>query len=155
MGVNDFQDINYIVNTYGDMLYRLAYQYTRNASESQDITQEVFMAMLKKMPFKTEEYLKAWLIRVAINKSKNYLKSSRKKVVALDESIQAAEYNHDDGLEEIKLLPESDRNIIYLYYYEGYSAKEIAKILGKTANSVNIKLSRAREKLKSLLEERK
>lgn len=154
MGDKDIKDINYIVNTYSDMLFRLAYQYTRNSSESEDIVQDVFMAMLKKMPFKTEEYLKAWLIRVAINKSKNYLKSMRKKVLALDENIKVPTYTHEDGLEEINLLPEFDRNVIYLYYYEGYSIKEIAKITGKSANSINIRLCRAREKLKNLLEER-
>lgn len=154
MGDKDIKYINYIVNTYSDMLFRLAYQYTRNSSESEDIVQDVFMAMLKKMPFKTEEYLKAWLIRVAINKSKNYLKSMRKKVLALDENIKVPTYTHEDGLEEITLLPEFDRNVIYLYYYEGYSIKEIAKITGKSANSINIRLCRAREKLKNLLEER-
>lgn len=154
MGDKDIKDINYIVNTYSDMLFRLAYQYTRNSSESEDIVQDVFMAMLKKMPFKTEEYLKAWLIRVAINKSKNYLKSMRKKVLALDENIKVPTYTHEDGFEEITLLPEFDRNVIYLYYYEGYSIKEIAKITGKSANSINIRLCRAREKLKNLLEER-
>lgn len=154
MGDKDIKDINYIVNTYSDMLFRLAYQYTRNSSESEDIVQDVFIAMLKKMPFKTEEYLKAWLIRVAINKSKNYLKSMRKKVLALDENIKVPTYTHEDGLEEITLLPEFDRNVIYLYYYEGYSIKEIAKITGKSANSINIRLCRAREKLKNLLEER-
>lgn len=153
----NIKNMNYVVNTYGDMLYRLAYQYTRNSSESEDIAQDVFVAMLKKMPFKSEEHLKAWLIRVAINKSKNYLKSARKKVLSLDENIDVAgpPLKEDDGLEELKLLPEFDRSVIYLYYYEGYSVREIAKMTGKSANSINIRLSRSREKLKTLLEERK
>lgn len=153
----NIKNMNYVVNTYGDMLYRLAYQYTRNASESEDIAQDVFVAMLKKMPFKSEEHLKAWLIRVAINKSKNYLKSARKKVLSLDENIDVAgpPLKEDDGLEELNLLPEFDRSVIYLYYYEGYSVREIAKMTGKSANSINIRLSRSREKLKTLLEERK
>ena len=153
----NIKNMNYVVNTYGDMLYRLAYQYTRNSSESEDIAQDVFVAMLKKMPFKSEEHLKAWLIRVAINKSKNYLKSARKKVLSLDENIDVAgpPLKEDDGLEELNLLPEFDRSVIYLYYYEGYSVREIAKMTGKSANSINIRLSRSREKLKTLLEERK
>lgn len=153
----NIKNMNYVVNTYGNMLYRLAYQYTRNSSESEDIAQDVFVAMLKKMPFKSEEHLKAWLIRVAINKSKNYLKSARKKVLSLDENIDVAgpPLKEDDGLEELNLLPEFDRSVIYLYYYEGYSVREIAKMTGKSANSINIRLSRSREKLKTLLEERK
>lgn len=156
MNDSNIRNINYIVNTYGDMLYRVAYQYTRNRSEAEDITQDVFVAMLKKIPFKSEEHLKAWLIRVAINKSINYLKSSRKKVLSLDENIDVATEHRDRAeIEELQELPEFDRNVIYLYYYEGYSIKEIAKITGKSANSINIRLFRAREKLKTLLEERR
>lgn len=154
--MGDIKNINYIVNTYGDMLFRVAYQYTRNRSEAEDITQDVFVAMLKKIPFKSEEHLKAWLIRVAINKSINYLKSNRKKVLSLDENIDVATEHSESGeMEELLELPEFDRSVIYLYYYEGYSIKEIAKITGKSANSINIRLFRAREKLKTLLEERK
>lgn len=156
MNDSNISHINNIVNTYGDMLYRVAYQYTRNRSEAEDITQDVFVAMLKKMPFKSEEHLKAWLIRVAINKSINYLKSSRKKVLSLDENIDVeAKHSETDEIEELQELPEFDRSVIYLYYYEGYSIKEIAKITGKSANSINIRLFRAREKLKTLLEERR
>lgn len=154
--MGDIKNINYIVNAYGDMLFRVAYQYTRNRSEAEDVTQDVFVAMLKKMPFKSEEHLKAWLIRVAINKSINYLKSNRKKVLSLDENIDVeAKHSETDEIEELQELPEFDRSVIYLYYYEGYSIKEIAKITGKSANSINIRLFRAREKLKTLLEERR
>lgn len=126
--MGDIKNINYIVNAYGDMLFRVAYQYTRNRSEAEDVTQDVFVAMLKKMPFKSEEHLKAWLIRVAINKSINYLKSSRKKVLSLDENIDVeAKHSETDEIEELQELPEFDRSVIYLYYYEGYSIKEIAK----------------------------
>ena len=156
MNDSNIRNINYIVNAYGDMLFRVAYQYTRNRSEAEDVTQDVFVAMLKKMPFKSEEHLKAWLIRVAINKSINYLKSSRKKVLSLDENIDVeAKHSETDEIEELQELPEFDRSVIYLYYYEGYSIKEIAKITGKSANSINIRLFRAREKLKTLLEERR
>lgn len=146
-------NVNYIVNTYSDMICRIAYQYTRNIHESKDIMQEVFLKMLKKLPFKDEEYLKAWLIRVTINQSKDFLKSKHRKNVPLEDGLHIAAKPHDDGLEELQQLPYLDRSIIYLYYYEGYSTKEIGKILGKTANAVALKLSRAREKLKCLIEE--
>ena len=101
--MGDIKNINYIVNAYGDMLFRVAYQYTRNRSEAEDVTQDVFVAMLKKMPFKSEEHLKAWLIRVAINKSINYLKSSRKKVLSLDENIDVeAKHSETDEIEELQ-----------------------------------------------------
>lgn len=135
------------------MIYRIAYQYTRDKMESQDITQEVFIAILDKLPFRDEEHLKAWLIRVAINKSKDYLKSSRKKHIPFDENIKLETTIKEDGLEELMQLPHKDRNIIYLYYYEGYSTQEIAHILGMTRNAVGLRLSRARANLKMLIEE--
>lgn len=152
---NNLDNVNYIVNTYSDMIYRLAYQNTFNKSEAEDITQEVFMAMLKKIPFKSEEHMRAWLVRVVINKSKDYLKSKRRKVLPLDEhcEISVTDRNIHDRIEEIDKLPPLDRQVIYLFYYEGYSAKEIAKMTGKTRNAVNIRLSRARENLRILIEE--
>lgn len=146
-------NVNYIVNKYADMICRIAYQYTRNIHEAKDIMQEVFVKMLKKLPFKDEEYLKAWLIRVTINQSKDFLKSKHRKNVPLEEGLQIAAKQQEDGLEELQQLPYDDRNIIYLYYYEGYSTKEIGKLLGKSANAVALKLLRARERLKSLIEE--
>lgn len=151
---NDTENINYIVNKYSDMIYRLAYQYTFDKSEAEDIMQDTFMAMLKKMPFRDEDHLKAWLIRVAINKSKDVLKSSRRKVLSLDERIaSSATYENGEPFEALEQLPAFDRTVIYLFYYEGYSTKEIADMTGKTRNAINIRLSRVRETLKSMLEE--
>lgn len=150
-------DVNYIINTYSNLIFRLAYQNTFNKSEAEDITQEVFMAMLKKIPFKSEEYMRAWLVRVAINKSKDFLKSKRRKVLPLDANLNLSvtDKSIHDRIEEIDRLPALDKHIIYLYYYEGYEAAEIAKMLGKTRNAVNIRLSRARENLRILIEEGK
>lgn len=152
--------IDYAVNTYSDMLIRITYQHTRNKLDAEDIVQEVFLALLKQPQFDydltidiiEEEHIKAWLIRVAINKCKNHLKSaSRKKTVPL----RAAEYKltefQSETLEELQQLSEEDRNILYLFYYEGYSAKEIAKILEARENAIFTRLNRARTKLKKNL----
>ena len=142
-----------IVEAFGDLVFRLALQYTGIRQEAEDIVQEAFLAMLKKPPFKSAEHAKRWLIKVTVNKCKDYFKSARRKNLPLDERLISGSFELSDGLDEIEKLDPLDRNIIYLFYYEGYSAKEIGKMTGKTKNAVNIRLSRARESLKELLEE--
>lgn len=145
--------VSEIVDEYGDLVFRIALNYTGNTQEAEDITQESFLAMLKKLPFKSAEHAKRWLIKVTVNKCKDYYKSARRKNLPLDERLISESFELSDGLEELEKLDPLDRDIIYLFYYEGYSAKEIGKMIGKTKNAVNIRLSRAREYLKELLEE--
>jgi len=117
--------------------------------------QEVFLSLLKPPTFNDEEHLKAWIIRAAINKCKNLLKS-HKRSVPLDEvynrvGAEPIKEEHIDLVAALRKLHEFDREILYLHYYEGYSAKEIAKIFGKSENAVFIRLNRARNELKKLL----
>lgn len=142
-----------IVNAYGDLVYRIAVHYTGNVHEAEDITQEAFLSMLKRLPFESAEHAKRWLIKVTVNKCKDYYKSARRKNLPLDENLNAAYFQQTEGLEELEKLEPLDRSIIYLFYYEGYSAKEIAAMTGRTRNAVNIRLSRARGTLKGLLKE--
>ncbi len=142
-----------IVEAFGDLVFRLSLQYIGNVQEAEDITQEAFLAMLKKLPFKSVEHAKRWLIKVTVNKCKDYHRSARRKNLPLDENVKATYFQETEGLEELEKLDPLDRSIIYLFYYEGYSAKEIADIIGKTRNAVNIRLMRARETLKGLLQE--
>lgn len=142
-----------IVDDYSDMIYRIAYQNLRSSYDAEDIMQEVFLTLLKNDgKFKDSEHLKAWLIKVTVNKCIDFRKSARfRTTVALDE--QASHYDSEELgiMDELNKLPEEERNIIYLFYYEGYTISEIAKILGKKQNTVNSKLQRARKKLQSLL----
>lgn len=142
-----------IVEAYGDLVFRIALQYTGNVQDAEDITQDTFLAMLRKLPFESAEHAKRWLIKVTVNKCKDYYKSARRKNLPLDENVNVSYFENTDGLEELEKLDPLDRSIIYLFYYEGYSAKEIAGMIGKTRNAVNIRLSRARETLKELLQE--
>lgn len=145
--------IKHAVNQYSGMIYRIAFQYVKNKSDAEDITQDVFLSLIKQENFFEEEHLKAWLIRVTINKCKNFLKSSRiRKVVPLEKAENTFAQNEIQFLDEINNLSEDDRNILYLFYYEGYSAKEVAKILYKKEDAVFKNLSRARERLKHFME---
>ncbi|MCI8965019.1 MAG: sigma-70 family RNA polymerase sigma factor [Clostridia bacterium] len=147
--------INIIVEEYSDMVYRIALMKVKTKEEAEDIYQEVFFKISQKMPkFKSEEHKKAWLIRVTINISNNYLKSAwKRKVVGLDENVQAEESNDISNVySEVSKLPEDYKIVIYLYYYEGYKVSEISNILEKKENTVKTWLSRARELLRQKLE---
>lgn len=135
------------------MLMRIAYRYTRSAAESEDIMQDTFLALMDKRTFSSEEHIKRWLIRVVINKSKNYLKSAARKTLPLDETAVSFSPQEREVISELDKLGPTDRNIIYLHYYERYSLKEIGKILRLTQNAVYIRVTRARKKLKNLMEE--
>jgi RNA polymerase sigma-70 factor (ECF subfamily) len=150
-------DVKELVETYSDMIMRIAYQNCFNKSDSEDIVQEVFIKLMQNMDnFENNpEYLKAWLIRVTINLSKDYNKSSwYKKVEAINDNDVGYYFNTEEiGLiHELSKLKPIYRNIIYLYYYEGYKINEIAKILNLNENTVSSNLTRARKKLKEYLE---
>lgn len=141
------------VDCYSQMVLKLAYSYVKNSSDAEDIAQDVFFALLKEDKFfLTEEHLKAWLVRVAINKSKNYVKSSwfsKRKDMPEDLSYMPKEYN--EVLEAVFQLKEKYRLPIHLFYYEGYSIQEIAKIMKIPPATVGTRLKRGREKLRTLL----
>lgn len=147
------QAFEQLVDEYSDMIYRIAYQNLRSSYDAEDIMQDVFLSLLKSNAgFSDSAHMKAWLIKVTVNKCIDFKKSARyRTTVTLDE--QTARYDSEElgVMDEIFKLPEEDRNIIYLYYYEGYTIAEIAQILGKKQNTVNSKLQRARKKLQSLL----
>lgn len=143
------------VDEFSDMIYRIAFNNLINKSDIDDITQEVFIALFNnRKNFKTKEDLKAWLIRVTVNKCKNNNKSARiKNNVLLDNAPQVAVNESNSLLEDLAQLEYIDRTIIYLFYYEKYTIAEISKILKKNSNTVASRLRRAREKLKLIIEE--
>lgn len=151
------ETVRSVIGRYGDMVMRIAYQNTRDRAESEDIVQKVFLALFLRPLPKSEEHLKAWLIRVTINKSRNVIKAARRKVLPFDERIappSARERPSEaEVLEALFALPFDERNALYLFYYEGYSAKEIGKLLRRSENAIYILLSRARKRLRSIWEE--
>jgi len=146
-----------VIYRYQDTIYRIAFTYCRNSSDAQDIAQEVFVRYLEKPPkLKSEEHLKAWLIRVTINAAKSLLTSSwLKKVVPLSdhEPISTDDSSSMDTYHAVMSLSEKYRSVIMLYYFEGYSVGEIAQILGRTETAVQTQLGRARAMLKTKLKE--
>ena len=149
-------EVNHAVDTYADMVRRVCFYHLKNQADTEDVFQEVFLKyMLHDEPFKNKEHEKAWLLRVAINACKDYLKSFfRRNTVPLDTLQEmAAEIpeGHREVLEAVLSLPGKYKDAIYLHYYEGYSAAEIGQILGKKENTVYSLLSRGRGMLKDVL----
>ncbi len=148
-------DLSQCVEAYTDMIVRTAFTYVQNRADAQDIAQEVFLALLlNKKPFESDEHQKAWLLRVAINKSKNHLRSHwfRKKV-PLTEELSELSSEQSEILEAFMQLPEKYRTPLHLHAYVGYSIKEIAGLLGKKESTIGTRLSRAKERLGALLGE--
>lgn len=155
----DKDTISGYVRQFHSPLFRLAYSYVRNREDAEDITQEAFMRLLRfEKSFPTAEDAKAWLMRVTINLSKDILKSRwRTGRDELSEEIPCATKEEYAVQECISRLEPMYRGIIHLFYYEGYSVKEIASICRISRTAVTTRLSRARKQLKAMLtdEERK
>ena len=148
--------IQYVLDTYSQTLIKLCYTYVRNVCDAEDITQDVFVALLKRgKPFENPEHERAWLIRTAVNKSKNHLKSGWiKRTVPLCDAVESTEDGSDEKgqvMEAVLSLPEKYRTVIHLFYYNGYSINEIADIVGKKPATVGTLLSRGRGLLKEMM----
>lgn len=144
-----------IVNKYSDAMFRCAYTYCNNTQDAEDIIQEVFYKyLLKKPAFKDESHEKAWFLRVTINTSKNYVHSFwHRNVDSIQEDcISYVSSEELEILDLVRKLPEKYRVVIELYYWEGYSIKEIAKILNKNNSTVGTWFERAKKMLREYME---
>ena len=150
------QEAERLVNTYADLILRLSYTYLKNTQDAQDICQTVFLKFVEKpRAFRSPEHEKAWILRAAVNTCKDQLKSKwRRSSVPLENAAPVPAPEPEDGslLAAVEALPPDYRLVIYLYYYEGYTAKEIAKLLGVPAATVYTRLARGRERLRRELE---
>lgn len=149
-------EANRAIRLYADSVRRVCLIHLKSHSDVDDIFQEVFLKyILYEKDFESDEHEKAWIIRVAINACKDVLKSFfRKNVFSFDDmnlELSYLENNDKELLNAVLGLPQKYRDVIYLFYYEGYSAVEIAKILNKKENTIYTWLSRAKKELKIIL----
>ena len=145
------------IEQYADMVRRICMIHLKNYEDAEDIFQTVFLKyVLRSEPFDSPEHEKAWIIRVTVNACRDLLKSFfRSRTVALDQLIEKPQdmpEDHSDILEAVLELPARFRDVVYLHYYEGYTAPEIGRILKKNPNTVYTLLARARQLLKTKLE---
>lgn len=148
--------MNLAVERYADTVKRLCMVHLKNTADTEDIFQTVFLKYaLSSAEFESREHEKAWFIRVTINACKDLLKSFfRSRTVSLEVLAELpAELDEDKRyvLEAVLSLPDKYREVVYLHYYEDYSAPEIGRILGKNVNSVYTLLNRARQQLREKL----
>ena len=138
---------------YETMVFRLAYSYTRSRSDAQDICQEVFLRYFCSRPiFASEEHRRAWLLRVTVNRCKSHLSSWWvRRTVPLDDRIPMPEPEYQELDEVLRRLPEKDRLVIHLFYYEDCTTREIARMMHCTEGAVRTRLTRARQRLGDLL----
>lgn len=148
------REIVRIVETYSDMLMRIALHRMPSIAAAEDAVQSTFERLIRKQPvFLSREHEKAWLIRTVIRVCIDEMrKASRRTGVPLNEEIAEA-YSEEsfELLETVRMLPEKDRDAVYLFYYENYSTAEIARILGEREGTTRSRLSRARKALKTIM----
>ena len=142
------------IEQYADMVRRICMIHLKNYEDAEDIFQTVFLKyVLRSEPFDSPEHEKAWIIRVTVNACRDLVKSFfRSRTVSLDQLIEKPQdmpEDHSDILEAVLELPARFRDVVYLHYYEGYSAPEIGRILKKNPNTVYTLLARARQLLKT------
>ena len=147
------RELEEAMGLYQTMVFRLAYSYTRSRSDAQDICQEVFLRYFcRRPPFASEEHRRAWLLRVTVNRCKSHLSSWWvRRTVPLDDRIPMPEPEYQELDEVLRQLPEKDRLVIHLFYYEDCTTREIARMMHCTEGAVRTRLTRARQRLGDLL----
>ena len=144
-----------LVYTYSDLILRLSYTYLKSTHDAEDICQTVFLKLLTSgQTFASPAHERAWIIRTTANACKDALRSTfRRRTVALEAAAATAAPEAPDSavLEAVMALPENYREAVYLHYFEGYSVREIAGLLGRSEAAVTAHLSRGRHKLRTTL----
>ena len=145
--------IDTVFDKYCNTVYRLAYARVGNKFDAEDILQTVFLKLCKvNICFNDEEHLKAWLLKVTINCSKNQLKSAFAKLCEpLNDTITAPTHEVSEVYSKVANLPLKYRTVVYLHYFEGYSCCEIATLTRSNEATVKTRLKRARERLQITL----
>ena len=149
-------DFTQLVQDHTDMVFRIALNYTRNPTDAEDISQNVFFRLYKaNTDFDSREHIRNWLIRVTVNECKRWLGAPWRQTVSLEDYAATLSATAEDRavLRAVLDLPRKYRMPIYLHYYEGYSAQQIADILKIPKGTVCTNLSRGRKMLKLELEE--
>ncbi len=154
---NGYNSAEYLVDKFLNDILRLSLIYVRNLEDAQDISQQVFVTYLRKSPhFESEVHAKNWLFKVAVNLSKNQLRSKKSEinfddlegVLSTEDEVLDSRTDCEEAVfKAVMSLKSIYREVIHLYYYDGYDTNEIARILGLPSASVRSRLARARKLL--------
>lgn len=156
-----FNTTEYLVDRFLDDIVRLALVYTRKKEDAQDVAQQVFLTYLQRKPiFESEEHAKRWLMKVAVNISKNMLRGRDTRNVSFDllegtvadETEDAGRTAEEEAVfSAVMSLKRGYREVVHLYYYEEMSTAQISELLGITEGGVRVRLARARSMLENKL----
>lgn len=161
-------DIESLIRQYGNDVLRTAYLYVKDNHMAEDIFQDVFIKVNQKLTtFEGNSSIKTWIIRITINTCKDYIKSAwNRRVIPMmeyQEDIVVSETDYEDVetrdsreliRKTVLSLPEKYKDIVICVYYQEMSINEAAKVLNIAEGTAKSRLSRARQKLKSILEGR-
>ncbi len=152
------QSVQELFETYRNNLYAVAFNVCKNAEDAEDVVQDTFIQYYSlKKEFDNEQHIRAWLIRVAINKAKNMNRTFwRRNKMSLEDYMETLTFETPESeelFETVMHLPDKYRIVIHLFYYEDYTVHEIADILKISESNVKVRLSRGRGLLKEKLQE--
>ncbi len=144
-----------LVEKYMDMIYRVAYSWTKNSDDANDVTQDVLIQLYKtNKEFESDSHIKNWLIKVTVNQCKMLFRtpwSNMEDISNYAETIGFEDETHLDLFFAVMKLDKKYRVPLMLFYYEGYSTKEISSFLGISEKTISTRLFRAKAKLKEYL----
>lgn len=151
----------YMIYEYSQVIYRIAYNYFGNREDAEDIMQEVILKLLTaEREFDSEDHVRNWVIRCSVNECHSLFRTAFRKKRASFEDNYAVSDDWDEDIGEIECVRQALKNtspkyriILYLYYYEEYSVKEIAKMLKRSESTVQTWLARGRKQMKEILKE--
>lgn len=151
------EEFTVFAEKYMDTIYRVAYSWTKNSDDANDVTQEVLIRLYKTTKeFESDSHMKNWLIRVTVNQCKMLFRSpwsKREDIGEYAETLGFEDKSYLDLFQAVMNLDKKYRVPILLFYYEGYSTAEIALILGIPEKTVSTRLFRAKAKLRDYMKE--
>ncbi|MDE7203805.1 MAG: sigma-70 family RNA polymerase sigma factor [Lachnospiraceae bacterium] len=152
------QSVQELAAIYQNNLFAAAFNICKNTQDAEDVVQDTFVQYYTmKKEFESEQHIRAWLIRVAVNKAKNITRTFwRRNKVSIEDYMETLTFETPEAenlFETVMQLPEKYRIVIHLYYYEDYAVSEIADILKLSESNVKTRLSRGRAMLKEVLKE--
>jgi len=149
------QEVDIAIERYSDTVRRLCMVHLKNYADTEDIFQVVFLKYaVSNVIFENQEHEKAWFVRVTLNACRDLLKSFfRRHTVSLERIMEPSALQQDnrDVLEAVLSLPSKYRDVVYLHYYEGYTASQIGAILHKNSNTIYTLLARSKKMLREKL----
>lgn len=147
------EEVTDIYHRHVDMVYKICFLFMKNAEDAEDVVQSTFIKLMEaSIVFNDSEHEKAWLIVTAQNQCRNNLKHWWRRlwtdIDSVDNQVTAYETHHDETLHQVLSLPTKYKMPIYLYYYEGYSSKEISIMLSIKESTIRSQLRTGRQLLK-------